>query len=663
MSFTLAEAVIFFRGDQSQLDKDTEGAKGKVSSFVSSAGGMLATGLVAGAAAAGAAVLGIGAAALGMESEFDDAIDAIINATGASGAALEEMGESVRNLKTSAAGLGVSMEDIGSVLGEVNTRTGLTGDALEQMAGQVLEFSRLAGGDAVSNTQKLTRVMGDWGVETENAGDLLDMLYGAGQAFGIGFDDLAGKVVAFGAPLRQMGFSLEESVALFGKWEKEGVNAELAIGSLRIAAGKFANEGVDLAQGLKDVQERIKGAATESDALSIAMETFGARAGPDMAAAIREGRFELDSAIEALQGTSGGLADAAERTLGFREKWQIEMAKVKDALIPLGGKLAELAERMMPAVTKAVETLMPWIEGLIDGLIRLIDWFAGTTEKGDETGGMLQKATGWASTAVGAFNSIVSFLRDTFWGTFDTTGGKFDFVKQKVDEIMPYIQQVVETVLGAIQGFWETNGETIQGVVSNMFQIVETTFTTALSVILDAVKLFFQVLTGDWEGAGETLKNIARTLWDGITEIFRLQLNSVGQILFGFDLGDAGGALLGSLRRGIENKWNDLKDWFKRKIQSLRDMLPFSEPRDPTSPLRNLDRAGVGLVEQVQKGLDKASFSSGFLRPLAGAATGAVGGMGPISLVQNFYGPAEPEAVRQASEKGIRSAFRQRGMA
>lgn len=662
MSFTLADAVVYFRGDQSQLDKDTEGAKGKVSSFISSAGGMLATGLVAGAAAAGAAVLGIGSAALGMESEFDDAIDAIINATGASGAALEEMGESVRNLKTSAAGLGVSMEDIGSVLGEVNTRTGLTGEALEQMTGQVLEFSRLAGGDAVSNTQKLTRVMGDWGVETENAGDLLDMLYGAGQAFGIGFDDLAGKVVAFGAPLRQMGFSLEESVALFGKWEKEGVNAELAIGSLRIAAGKFANEGVDLAQGLKDVQERIKGAATESDALSIAMETFGARAGPDMAAAIREGRFELDSAIEALQGTSGGLADAAERTLGFREKWQIEMAKVSSALIPLGGKLAELAERMMPAVTKAVETLMPWVESLIDGLIRLIDWFSGTTEKGDETGSMLQKATGWASTAVEAFNSIVGFLRDTFWAAFDTTGGKFDFVKQKVDEIMPYIRTVVETVLGAITGFWETNGETIKTVVGNMFQVIETTFTTALRVILDAVRLFFQVLTGDWEGAGDTLKNIARTLWDGITEIFRLQLNSIGQLVGGFNLGDAGGKLINSLKDGISRKWDDLKNWFKNKIQGLRDMLPFSEPKDPTSPLRNLDRAGEGLIEQVQRGLDRAGFSSGFLRPLAGAAAGAGGGMGPITILQNFYGPTDPMQVENASEQGVRKAFRQKGM-
>jgi hypothetical protein len=34
----------------------------------------------------------------------------------------------------------------------------------------------------------------------------MDKLFGAGQAFGIGLDSLAGKLVQFGAPLRQMGF-------------------------------------------------------------------------------------------------------------------------------------------------------------------------------------------------------------------------------------------------------------------------------------------------------------------------------------------------------------------------------------------------------------------------------------------------------------------------
>ena len=660
MAFTLAEAVVFFRGDQSHLEKSTEGAKGKVTGFISSAGGMLATGLLAGAAAAGAAIVGIGAAALGMEGEFRQATNALINGTGASGEALAEMEQSVRNLKASSAGLNTDFGTIGATMAEVNTRTGLTGQALEDMTAQVLQFTRLAGGDGVNNTQKLTRVMGDWGVETENSAELLDMLYGAGQAFGIGFDNLAGKVVQFGAPLRQMGFSLEESIALFGKWEKEGVNAELAIGSLRIAAGKFAREGVDLADGLKDVQERIKGAATESDALSIAMETFGARAGPDMAAAIREGRFELDDAIESLRGTSGGLADAAERTLGFREKWEIQMAKVKDALIPLGGKLAELAERLLPYVTAAVEALMPWIGKLIDGLISLIDWFSGAIEKGDETGSMLGRATGWASTAVEAFNSIVAFLRDNFWGTLDSTGGRFDFVKQKVDEIMPYIQVLIENVLGAITVFWENNGERIMSIVRNTFDTVMTVIDTALRVVLDLVKLFFQILTGDWQGAGETLTRIASTLWDGITEIFRLKLNSIGQLIGGFNLGDMGAALIDSLRRSIENKWNDLVNWWRRKLEQLRNLLPFSEPKDPSSPLRNLDKAGAGLIEQIQVGLDRAGFSGNFLQPLATAATGAGGS---ISVVQNFYGPADAETVRNAAESGLRSAFRQRGMA
>lgn len=56
-----------------------------------------------------------------------------------------------------------------------------------------------------------------------------------------------------------MGFSLEESAAMLGKWEKEGVNTELVIGSLRIAAGKFAKDNIPLRQGLLDTMAAIKG--------------------------------------------------------------------------------------------------------------------------------------------------------------------------------------------------------------------------------------------------------------------------------------------------------------------------------------------------------------------------------------------------------------------
>lgn len=401
MAFTFADLVARFAGDTSAFDKSLDKSERKTRSWANNASKMIGGAVVGGAAIAGAALIGLGTAALGIEGDFKKATDALINGTGASGDALEDMEERVKSLKGSTAGLGMDLETIGATMAEVNTRTGATGDALEDLTGQVLEFTRLAGGDAVSNTQLLTRTMGDWGVETENAGKLLDQLYGAGQAFGIGFDSLTQKLVQFGAPLRQMGFGLEESIALFGKWEKEGVNAELAIGSLRIAAGKFAREGVDLASGLDQVQESIKNAATESEGLNIAMEYFGARAGPDMAAAIREGRFELDEAVESLRNTEGGLADAAERTIGFREEWAIAMSSMQVALLPLGEALGEFVSAVMPSVVTFIQgTLAPAFE---QWTTDAIEWLTGS-------GGLIPAIQ--AAGQAGTWQGLLDYLAD-----------------------------------------------------------------------------------------------------------------------------------------------------------------------------------------------------------------------------------------------------------
>jgi hypothetical protein len=327
---------------------------------------VLTTGLVSAAAIGGAALIGIGAAALSVQGDVRQATNALIVGTGASGAALEEMRQSVINLAGSTAGLGHDMESIGGTMAELNTRTGITGDQLETTTGQFLQFTRLAGGDGARNVQLVTRVMGDWGVENEHTGQTLDTLFGASQAFGVGVDRIASQVVQFGAPLRQMGFTLEESIALFGKWEKEGVNAELAVGSLRIAAGNFARDNIPLQEGLRDTMEAIKGAATESEALAIAMDVFGARAGPDMAAAIREGRFELDEAIEALQATEGGLQDAADRTIDFRDRFKLMMTQARLSLLPLGDSLAGIAEDFLPRLGEVAERVIPQIADFLE---------------------------------------------------------------------------------------------------------------------------------------------------------------------------------------------------------------------------------------------------------------------------------------------------------
>lgn len=675
MATVLETLTVLLEGDASKYLKTLTNTQDKTSGWLGSMGKLAGGALVGGLAAAGAAVVGVGAAAVSAEGEYKSAMDAIINATGASGRQLDAMGESVLNLKGSAAGLGASMGDIGAALGEVNTRTGLTGGELEDLTGTILQFSRLTGADAVSATAALTRTMGDWGVGNEDAADLLDTLYGAGQAFGISMDSLSGKLVQFGAPLRQMGFGLEESAALFGKWEKEGVNAELAVGSLRIAAGNFAREGVDLADGLSNVQERIKGAATDSDALSIAMETFGARAGPDMAAAIREGRFELDEAIAALQGTKGNLEASAEATIGWREQWQIAMASLQTDLVPLGTALSELFEVILPYVVQGIKKVVKWITPWIDGLSALIKYFAFVVESGDTMNDWLthlpEPIQGIVK-AIGDFMTWLSDLRTRMEESKAAADGflsKYAFVGERFSGIMESLRKITEVVLGAIQRFWEQHGEKITRVVMNLLHGVETTFRTALDVVLGMVEFWLQVLTGDFEGAGETLMSVVLTMWNGISEIFRLALDNLRTLFGDIDWSELGRNIIDGIANGISSAAGRIadaaRDAARRALDAAKQWLGISSPSTVAA-----EDIGKPFAEGIGKGVDDAMRNTAMR--IQSAMSGLVGdvslqpAMAGPGVTNNFsiiIGPGASYEDGRRAGRGVLDELRSQGMA
>jgi phage-related minor tail protein len=358
----LGEAFVPIRADFNKFDKDMASGKNRLAGALELLGKGAAAAPLAAVVGLGAAAAATGKQVFDMSVDFQQATNAIISGTGASGEALVDLEKVAKDLKSSVGGFDQDFETLGGVVAETNTRLGLTGDGLETFSDDLLKLTRLAGGEAVENVRLVTRVMGDWGVQAEDSGQLMDQLFGASQAFGIQVDTLAQKVVQFGAPLRQMGFSLEESIALFGKWEKEGVNSELVLGSLRIAAGHFAKDNIDLRDGLTDTIDKIKNATNESEGLAIAMEVFGARAGPDMAAAIREGRFELDEAIAALEGTSGGLDDAANRAQTLGDAWQQIKNKGLLALTPITDTILDMTNEALPGMQEAMERAQPVLE-------------------------------------------------------------------------------------------------------------------------------------------------------------------------------------------------------------------------------------------------------------------------------------------------------------
>lgn len=351
--------------DSSEVTKGVRGLEKDVGKSQRSMSKTLAAGGKTATRSLTVPILGIGAAAVGAFNKVAEGSKAVTVGTGAQGKALADLQKSYKRVAGSAT---QDLGEVGATLAEMNTRTGATKDTLEDLTGTVLDASRMLGGDAVNNTKAITRAMGDWGVEAEDGVAFMDKLFVAGQKTGIGMDQLSKQLVQYGAPLRQMGFGIDTATALLGKFEKEGVNAELVMGSLRIALGKMAKEGIkDPEKALAVITKRIKEAGSAGEANKIALETFGSRAGPDMAAAIREGRFEVEDLTKALGNSQGAISKTNDATTTSAERMKESWNKVMIAAAPLGELLGDLAATAAEKLGPAIQWLSEEFQGLGSG--------------------------------------------------------------------------------------------------------------------------------------------------------------------------------------------------------------------------------------------------------------------------------------------------------
>jgi phage-related minor tail protein len=126
----------------------------------------------------------------------------------------------------------------------------------------------------------------------------------------------------------------------------------------------MAKEGItDTKAALEEVIKRIKEAGSTGEANAIALELFGARVGPDMAAAIREGRFELSELVSTLKTSGETINGAAFETMDFAEQLTVMKNKAAVALEPLGSSLMQAVNSAMPAIESLIGKLTAWWSG------------------------------------------------------------------------------------------------------------------------------------------------------------------------------------------------------------------------------------------------------------------------------------------------------------
>jgi len=339
--------------------------------------------------------------------------------------------------------------------------------------------------------------------------------------------------------------------------------------------------------------------------------------------------------------TSAAQGDFARTSDGLANQQRVLEAQMSDLQATIGEALLPVVVAMTSIFNELVQAVLPPVAEFIRGTLA-----PAMAQVAELIRGAVGPALAAMSGNVGELGGGLNLF---------TSGPLAGFVGA-IQAALPQVQAAIQRFVDAAVAFWNQWGDEITWVVTNTLTWVGTYMGTMMQTIVDIVTLALQVLTGDWEGAGETLQGIL-SRWQ---EFFRDAFNAIVSTIQNIDWGGIGRAILDTLWAGMRAAWDSGVNWFEDRLRDLRNMLPFSEPRDPASPLRGLTRSGEAIVGMIQQGIDQANaWTLPDLRmpQMAGATVGA-----PMTITINISGVADAEGAGRASRDGVLAALRAKGL-
>ena len=482
-----------------------------------------------------APIVAAGAAGLAAFGEVDEALDTIITKTGATGDQADRLSQSFKNVGSNTH---LPLQTVGEAIGEVNTQFGFMDKKLEDSTNYLLQYAEINDTDVSQSAISARQAIDAYGLEYDDLNSVLDVTTKTSQNTGQSVDDLMQKAIDGAPQIKQLGLSFGEGVTLLGQFEQSGVDSSAALSSLSKATVAYAKDGKSLSQGLEELQDKVKNAGSETEAINAAAEVFGTKGGPRMADAIRRGTLNLEDLAKTAGESGGAVGDTFDATLDPIDQADQAMNNAKLAMADVGEAVQVSLLPFFEKATSLLQEFSKWWGSLDQDTKNWIITIAGIAAAVGPVLIVLGSLMGSVTKIVGGINSFIGIWQkmSVFLAAnpfvlviagialliagFVLAYNKVKWFRDGVNAFFQGISDIAVQVFNFLGGF-------IGGVFGGIIANFNNYFNAGKRIFNGFLDFITGVFTGNWSKAWEGVVNIFGGIFDGIVAIAKAPINGL----------------------------------------------------------------------------------------------------------------------------------------
>lgn len=567
--------------------------------------------------AVGDKIQDIGDKALDAYTDTEKAVTKVNAYFGETGQAAEQSANVIKNVYSS--GVGESMDAVANAVLMVKKNLGdLSETDLTNLTQQAITLEKLYGIDMNETLRGVNSLMQQYGLTAQQAMDYIVV----GTQNGLDkTNELGDNLSEYAGKFAQAGYSASEYFQLLDNGLKNGaynldkvndaineVTTRLVDGTIGESIGMFStktqelftswqNGGATQKQVIDSIVADIAGCTNQQEALNLAALAFGTMA-EDGNLKFITSLTSVGSTYDSVKGSAQGLFDATTTPM---QEMESNTRKLQQSIVPLGEKLAEIANTILPPLVSVIQTVSNWFQqlpGPIQNFIIILGALLAAFTALTPVIAALAVSVGALNISLLPIIAVIAAVAAAIAGIIaiiQNWGAITEWFGNLWNTICTGIGTMIESVKTWFSNLWTH----LQNVWNGICNVVQTAVMLLGSIIQGAVDIITLPFRFIWENC----KDIVTSVWNGIKDTVSSVLSAISGVI---------SSIMGALQNVISSIWNAISSKVSAVVNAIKNTVTsvFNAIKSVASTVWNGIKSVISTVVDGIKSKVSSVFSA-----------------------------------------------------